>query len=55
MTSPDYLVRSVKEMEGKERWVDMGVAYRNAKGVITVYLSALPINDKLFLIPVKRT
>jgi hypothetical protein len=54
MSSPDYLVRSVKEIEGKEKWIDMGVAYRNARGTITVYLSALPMNDKIFLIPVRK-
>jgi hypothetical protein len=54
MGGPDYLVRSVKEIDGKEKWIDRGVAYRNQRGVITVYLSALPINDKIFLIPIKR-
>jgi hypothetical protein len=44
----------VKEIRGKERWIDIGVAYRNAKGTITVYLSALPMNDKIFLIPVMK-
>ena len=34
MGSPDYLVRSVKEIDGKERWIDMGVAYRNKRGTI---------------------
>jgi hypothetical protein len=46
MDCPDYLVRSVKEIDGKKRWIDMCVAYRNQKGMITVYLSVLPINDK---------
>jgi len=44
----------MKEIDGKERWIDMGVVYRNSKGTITVYLTALPINDKIFLIPVKN-
>ena len=34
--------------------MDLWIAYRNAKGVMTVYLSALPINDKIFLIPKRR-
>jgi hypothetical protein len=54
MGSPDYLVRSVKEIDGKEKWIDMGIAYRNAKGIVTIYLTALPMNDKLFLIPVRK-
>jgi len=51
---PDYLVRTVKNIEGKEKWTDIGVAYQNARGSITVYLSALPLNDKLVLIPARR-
>jgi len=51
---PDYLVRTVKNIEGKEKWIDIGVAYQNAQGSITVYLSALPLNDKLVLIPARR-
>jgi hypothetical protein len=54
MSNPDYLVRSVKEIDGKKRGINMSVAYRTAKGMMTVYLSALPINDRIFLIPVKR-
>jgi hypothetical protein len=53
MGSPDYLVRSVKEIDGKKKWIDIGVAYRNARGTITVYLTALPMNDKIFLINIK--
>jgi len=54
MSSPDYLMRSKKEINGEEKWIDMGIAYRNAKGTITVYLTALPMNDRIFLIPVRR-
>lgn len=50
---PDYLVRVVKDVGGKDKWTDVGVAYKNARGSITVYLSALPLNDKILLIPVK--
>jgi hypothetical protein len=42
----------MEKRDGKERWIDMGVAYRNAKGAESIYLSALPMNDKIFLIPV---
>ena len=51
--APDYLVRTVKTVNGKDKWVDLGVAYKNARGSVTVYLSALPLNDKLVLIPVR--
>lgn len=50
-SKPDYLVRVVKEINGRERWTDVGVAYRNKGGSITVLLSALPLNDRILLIP----
>ena len=50
---PDYRVRVVKDVGGKDRWTDVGVAYKNARGSITVYLSALPLNDKILLIPAR--
>lgn len=50
---PDYLVRVVKDIGGKDKWTDVGVAYKNARGSITVYLTALPLNDKILLIPAK--
>lgn len=50
---PDFVVRVVKDVGGKDRWTDVGVAYRNARGSITIYLSALPLNDKMLLIPSK--
>ncbi len=49
---PDYLARVVKDIAGKEKWTDVGVAYRNKRGSITIYLAALPLNDKIVLIPV---
>jgi hypothetical protein len=52
MSNPDFVVRTVKEIDGKDRWIDIGIAYNNTKGGITLYLSALPFSDKLFLIPV---
>ncbi len=51
---PDFLARVVKEVKGKEKWTDVGVAYKNARGSITVYLTALPLNDKIMLIPTNR-
>lgn len=50
---PDYVVRVVKDVGGKDKWTDVGIAYKNARGSVTVYLSALPLNDKMLLIPVK--
>jgi hypothetical protein len=50
---PDFVVRVVKDVGGKDKWTDVGVAYKNARGSITVYLSALPLNDKMLLIPSK--
>ncbi len=51
---PDYLARVVKGIGGKEKWTDVGVAYKNARGSITVYLTALPLNDRIMLIPINR-
>ena len=48
---PDYICRVVKDVGGKDKWTDVGVAYINARGSITIYLSALPLNDKILLIP----
>jgi hypothetical protein len=53
-TKPDYIVRASKETGEKKKWIDIGIAYMSGKGVITVYLSALPLNDKIVLIPVNR-
>ena len=50
---PDFTARVVKEIAGKDKWTDVGVAYKNARGSITIYLSALPLNDKILLIPTK--
>jgi hypothetical protein len=48
----DYLGRLVEKIEKKEFWTGMGIAYRNRKGMITVYFSVLSMNDKIFLIPI---
>ncbi|MBU7029915.1 MAG: hypothetical protein HXS48_23470 [Theionarchaea archaeon] len=50
---PDYIVKTVKNVEGKNKWTDIGVAYTNPQGSVTVYLSALPLNDKIILIPTR--
>jgi hypothetical protein len=53
-TQPDYIVRTAKNMRNEKKWVDIGIAYKNKNGSITVYLSALPLTDAIILIPVKR-
>lgn len=50
---PDYLVRVVKEINGRDKWTDVGTAYKNERGSITIYLTALPLNDRIILVPVK--
>lgn len=50
---PNYVVRAAKNVKGEKKWTDIGVAYTNAQGFVTVYLTALPLNDKIVLIPVK--
>jgi hypothetical protein len=47
----DFITRAVKDIGGKDTWTDVGVAHQNDRGSITVYLAALPLNDKLLLIP----
>jgi len=46
-------VKTVKNAEGRDKWTDIGVAYTNPRGSVTVYLSALPLNDKIILIPTR--
>jgi len=48
---PKYLVRYVKDVGGKDKWYDLGVAYERARGKLVIYLYALPAGDKLLLIP----
>ncbi len=49
---PDYIVRAAKETNGKKKWIDIGIAFTGKKDSVTVYLSALPLSDKIVLIPV---
>jgi hypothetical protein len=51
---PDFLVRTVKEVKGKQQWTGVGLAFKNEKGTITVFLQALPLGDKLILMPNMR-
>jgi len=48
---PDFLVRTVKEVNGKSQWANIGIGFKNEKGTITVFLQALPISDKIILMP----
>ena len=41
-TRPDYIVRASKETKDKKKWIDIGIAYANKRGFVTVYLQALP-------------
>ena len=50
---PDYLARAVKKVQGEDKWTDIGVAFISTRGSVTIYLSALPLNDKIILIPLK--
>jgi len=52
-TKPDYIVKVVKKVQGEDKWTDIGIAFTNERGFVTIYLSALPLNDKILLIPVK--
>jgi hypothetical protein len=35
---PDYVARAVKNVDGKDRWTDIGIAYQNRRS-ITILLS----------------
>ena len=48
---PDYLARTVKKIGENQKWTDVGIGYESEKGTITVFLSALPLDDKLLLFP----
>ena len=50
---PDYIVQVPSAVEGRKGY-DIGVAYVNKRGSITIYLSAYPLNNKVFLIPTKE-
>jgi hypothetical protein len=46
---PDYIVKTVTQINGKDRWRDIGVAFQSESGTITGYLDVLPINGKIIL------
>jgi len=51
---PDFRVKTVVEVAGgKERWVEIGVAFRN-RDSISVKLDALPVNGKIVLLPLRE-
>lgn len=33
---PDFIARVVKEIAGKDKWTDVGVAYKDARGLIAI-------------------
>ena len=43
-TKPEYLMRAVKNVEGKDKWTDIGVAFINARGSVTMILKAAGID-----------
>ena len=46
---PDFTIRVAKDVGAEDRWADVGVAYKNARGSITCYFAAYPLNDKVLL------
>ena len=52
-SNPDYIVR-VEGIEKGDKFYDIGVAYKNSRGSVTVYLKALPLNNKVMLIPTEN-
>ena len=54
MNYPDFRAKTVVTAgEGKERWVEIGVAFKNRE-TISVKLDALPVNGKIVLVPIKE-
>jgi len=51
MKKPDYIASSAVDLEdGKSRWREVGVAFKNAKTEsITVLLDAMPLSGKIVL------
>ncbi|MFH1788705.1 MAG: hypothetical protein ABH834_04940 [Candidatus Altiarchaeota archaeon] len=51
---PDYRAKTVVDLpDGKERWVEIGVAFQNRE-TISIRLDALPVNGKIVLVPIKE-
>jgi len=53
-SKPDYIVNTATDAEGKEDGHDIGVAFKNGTGTITILLNALPLTNKIVLIPMKE-
>ena len=51
--NPDFIVR-IEGTEKGDKWYDIGVAYKNATGPITVSLDTLPLKNKILLVPTKE-
>ena len=50
MNRPHFVAHSVVDFEeGKSRWKEIGVGFRNQDGSITVRLDATPVNGKIVL------
>ena len=50
----DFVVQVDSNIEGIDNPIDIGVAYQNARGSITIYLNALPLKKEICLIPTKE-
>lgn len=52
-SNPDFIVR-VEGTEKGDKFYEIGVAYKNARSSVTVYLKALPLDNKVMLIPTEN-
>jgi len=52
--NPDFVVQVDSNIEGRDEPFNIGVAYVNARGPITVSLDALPLKNKILLVPAKE-
>jgi hypothetical protein len=51
---PDFRAKTVVEIsEGKERWVEIGIAFQN-RDSIKIKLDALPVNGEIILVPIRE-
>ena len=54
---PDFRAFSVKSFESenkKDRWTQIGGAWANKSGGYNIQLDALPLGDKIILLPPKE-